>query len=109
MQQHNVGALVVGLLEGVLSLRLVALLFAARPDNLWTRLLLTLTEPLIIPFRILDWLAEQPQFGARLELATLAAMSTILITAASVQWLKLRRKHWQSEGNHHAQSEGTYR
>ncbi len=70
-----------GLIESMLLLRLVALLLAARPDNPWITLVMTLTAPFSAPFRILDSWAGQPQFGARLELATIAAMVVVLVIA----------------------------
>ncbi|HMO58175.1 MAG TPA: YggT family protein [Roseiflexaceae bacterium] len=62
----------VGACEGLLLARLIVRLFAGRPDNAAFALLSTLTAPLIMPFGVLD--AAQPQFGAVLEFATLAAM-----------------------------------
>ncbi len=88
MHRKRVGAAVVGLIEGLLLLRLVALLFAARPDNSWIALLLAVTAPVTAPFRLLDQSAGQPQFGARLELATLAAL--LLLGCGTVAW------HWWS-------------
>ena len=85
------GAVVVGLVEGLLLLRLVALLFAARPDNVWLALVLVMTAPLTAPFRVLDQWAGQPRFGARLELATLMAMLLFALGAAVWHWYRLRR------------------
>lgn len=62
----------VGALEGLLLARLVLRLFAARPDNPAVAALLALTEPLRAPLALLD--AAQPQFGAVLELSTLALL-----------------------------------
>jgi preprotein translocase subunit SecD len=100
MSKDNLGAGFVGLLVGLLSARLLALLFAARPDNPAISLLLTLTAPLTAPFRILDRLAGQPQFGARLELATLAALVLAIGVAAVVQWAILNRRHPDREDHH---------
>ena len=105
MRKHNVGAVLFGLLEGLLLLRLVALLFAARPDNPLIIVILALTAPLVAPFRRLDQLAGQPQFGARLELATLAAMVVLISIAAVLQWWSLKRVKDQQRGDHHAQSQ----
>lgn len=88
MQRMFVGAALIGVIEGLLLLRLVALLFAARPDNPWIALLLALTAPVTAPFRMLDRWAGQPQFGARLELATLAAL--LLLAGIAIIW------HWRS-------------
>jgi hypothetical protein len=83
MQIQKMAALF-GLVESVLLLRLVALLFAARPDNPWIILIITITTPFSAPFRFLDQWAGQPRFGARLELATLAAM--LLVLGIAVMW-----------------------
>lgn len=90
MQIQKTAALF-GLLESLLLLRLVALLFAARPDNPWIILINVLTAPFTAPFRILDQWAGQPQFGARLELATLAAMGIVLGVAVIWQIRHLRK------------------
>lgn len=90
MRKQYVGAAVVGLIEGLLLLRLVALLFAARPDNSWIALLLALTVPVTAPFRLLDQWAGQPHFGARLELATLAALLLLACGAAVWHWWSVR-------------------
>lgn len=91
MQNYRWSAVLIGVLEGLLLVRFIALLFAARPDNPAIMLLLTLTTPLTAPFRALDQLAGQPQFGARLELATLASMIGLLALASCVQWYRVRR------------------
>lgn len=88
---HHKAAVLVGLLVGLLAVRLVALLFAARPDNPAIGLLLAVTTPLTVPFRALDQLAGQPQFGARLELATLSALLLVIVVAAVVEWTLLKR------------------
>ena len=80
---------VVGAIQGLLLARLVALLFAARPDNLVFEILFALTTPLIWPWRWIDLLAGQPRFGARLELATLAALAMLALLAAL--WGLVRR------------------
>ena len=72
---------VIGAIEGFLLARLVALLFAARPDNPVFEALFALTAPLVWPWRWLDAWARQPRFGARLELATLAAMVAVVLLA----------------------------
>jgi uncharacterized membrane protein len=97
MQVQKLAALF-GLLESLLLLRLVALLFAARPDNPWIVLIISLTAPFTAPFRILDQWAGQPQFGARLELATLAAMVIVLIVAVIWQIRYMRKTDISQSG-----------
>lgn len=75
------GSRIAGIVEGLLLVRLIGLLFAVRPDNPVYEALLAVTRPLVWPWIWLDRLAHQPMFGARLELATLAAMTTVLILA----------------------------
>ncbi len=75
------GSRIVGIVEGLLLVRLVGLLFAVRPDNPVYEALLAVTLPLVWPWIWLDRLAHQPMFGARLELATLAAMTTVVVLA----------------------------
>ncbi len=89
---------VVGAVEGLLLARLVALLFAARPDNWVFDTLLALTMPLVWPWQSLDSWAGQPRFGARLELATLAAMLVVALAAAL--W-SLSRRRRLPEGETH--------
>lgn len=96
--QYQWGAGLVGLLTGLLLVRLVALLFAARPDNPILGLLLALTAPLTAPFNTLNRLTGQPQAGARLDLAALAAIAALLVLAALLQWLSLRRTQRRSTG-----------
>lgn len=103
MNKHKRGARLVGLLGGLLAARLIALLLAARPDNPAINLLLTLTAPLTAPFQFLDQLAGQPQFGARLELATLAALALLTGIATIAQWVLLSRYSLDRE-DYHAQS-----
>ena len=91
MQRKYVGAALVGLIEGLLLLRLVALLFAARPDNPWIALLLALTAPVTAPLGMLDQWAGQPRFGAGLELATLVAMLLIAYSTGAWLWWSERR------------------
>lgn len=89
---------IVGAVEGLLLARLVALLFAARPDNWVFDALFALTTPLVWPWQSLDRWAGQPRFGARLELATLAAMLVVAIAAAL--W-SLSRRGQLPEGEKH--------
>lgn len=73
-----------GLLNALLWARLVARLWAARPENLAIQLLYALTTPLIKPFQRLD--AHQPRFGAVLELSTLALISGLLLLSYLTWW-----------------------
>ena len=84
--------LIAGIVEGLLLVRLVGLLFAARPDNRVLNLLLDLCVPLVWPWMWLDQWAGQPRFGARLELATLAAMLMVAMLYGS--WCGFRA--WRS-------------
>lgn len=61
-----------GALEALLLARLLARLFAARPDNPSFALLYQFTEPFVAPLNFFNY--EQPIFGAVLELSTLAAI-----------------------------------
>jgi hypothetical protein len=70
---------VVGVVEGVLTVRLVGLLLAVRPGNVVYALLLAISAPLVWPWLWIDRALRQPRFGARLELATLAAMVTVAV------------------------------
>jgi hypothetical protein len=79
---------VAGIVEGMLLVRLVGLLFAARPDNRALNLLFELVAPLVWPWTWLDRLAGQPRFGARLELATLAAMVMIALLYGGWCWYR---------------------
>lgn len=61
---------IVGLVEALLLIRLIAQLFAVRPDQEALQFVLKLTAPLIMPLSLFD--QGQPLFGARLEFSTLA-------------------------------------
>ena len=79
----------IGAVEGLLLVRLIGLLFAARPDNPVLALFFALSAPLVWPWTWLDRWAGQPRFPqARLELATLAAMATVALLAAL--WVRYR-------------------
>lgn len=104
MYRLSIGGALVGAITGALLLRLVALLFAARPDHPFVAILLALTAPLTAPFRALDRYAGQPQIGARLELATLAALVIVLVIAGMAQWWFARSRADQQEKSY-AQSE----
>ena len=87
--------LIAGIVEGLLLVRLVGLLFAARPDNRVLALIIDLCVPLVWPWLWLDRWAGQPRFGARLELATLAAMLMVAMLYGSwcgfISWRSRRR------------------
>jgi hypothetical protein len=83
---------VVGAVEGLLLARLVALLFAARPDNLVIQMLLWLTAPLVWPWHWFDRWVGQPSEGARLELATLAAIATVALVSGFWSMYRSRRE-----------------
>lgn len=86
----------IGVLEGALLVRLVASLLAARPDNRAIELVLALTTPLIGPFRALDQITGQPQFGARLELSSISAM-LLLSAIAVVIWTSGHASRYREE------------
>ena len=75
---------VCGVLEGLLLARLVARLFAARAENAVVQGLYALTEPLRGLLLRLD--ANQPQFGAVLELSTLTLLVVIPLLGYGVWW-----------------------
>jgi hypothetical protein len=100
MRRTSIGAAVVGVVAGALIVRLVALLFAARPDHPLIALWLTITAPLTAPFSFVDRLANQPRFGARLELATLVALGVLIMVALGVGWWRARRQTLKQEDRH---------
>ena len=73
---------VVGAIQGILLVRFIGLLFLARDSNPVFELCYTLSAPLVWPWTWLDRWAGQPRFGARLELATLAAMLMVALLAS---------------------------
>lgn len=83
-------AALIGVSEALLLARLVARLFAARPDNPTVLLLYALTEPLVAPLRLLN--ADQPPFGAALEFSTLA-MLVLLPGLGYILWAWLQRRN----------------
>ncbi len=85
-------SVVVGAVEGILLARLIALLFAAREDNPIVYILLLLSAPLIWPWRWIDRWVGQPLLGARLELATLAAMLVVALIAGVWSIVNRQRK-----------------
>lgn len=60
---------VLALMCALLTVRLIVLLFAARPDNSSLSFILNISDVLVWPLAWLD--ATQPQFGARFERGTL--------------------------------------
>ena len=60
---------VLALVCALLTVRLIVLLFAARPDNSSLSFILNISDMLVWPVAWLD--ATQPQFGARFERGTL--------------------------------------
>ncbi|MEY2844596.1 MAG: hypothetical protein RL076_142 [Chloroflexota bacterium] len=60
---------VLALVCALLTVRLIVLLFAARPDNSSLSFILNISDVLVWPLAWLD--ATQPQFGARFERGTL--------------------------------------
>lgn len=98
MYRYRVGVTLFGLLIGLLLVRVVALLFAARPDNPLIGLLLALSGPLSRPFAALNRLTGQPRFGAQLDLAALATIGALLLLAAALHWLSLRSTRQPSTG-----------
>ena len=64
-----------GLVAGLLAARFVVRLLAVRPEARWWQVLDLLSAPLRAPFAAFD--AGQPQFGAVLELSSLAALVLI--------------------------------
>src|SRR3954447_14528287 len=84
-------SMVVGAMEGVLLVRLVGLLLAVRPGNMVYALLLAISAPLVWPWLWIDRALRQPRFGARLELATLAAMLTVAVLGGL--WALYRRSY----------------
>ncbi len=74
------------LCEVLLLVRLLARLLAARPDNLVFQVLYMVSTPLINPLAFLD--AQQPRFGAVLELSTLTLLMIVPLVSYLV-WLLL--------------------
>lgn len=79
----------VGVMEALLLTRLLARLFAARPDNLFVQTLYAVTEPLVGPLTALD--AGQPRFGAVLEFSTLV----VAIIVPLLGYLLWRSGRWR--------------
>ncbi len=83
-------AWIAGAAEGLLLARLLARLLAARPDSPAIMALYALTWPLVAPLAALD--LAQRQFGAVLELSTLATAALLpLLAYLTWAWLATRR------------------
>lgn len=78
----------VGGVEGILVLRFLAKLFAARPSHPLVAWLYRVSEPLVSPLKLLD--EGQPRFGATLELSTLVMIGLVLLVGA-LCWMVIRR------------------
>lgn len=90
LRQHTPKATIVfGAIEGLLLARVIGQLFAARDESWSIAALYRTTDILVGPWTWLDTWAGQPRFGARLELATLAAM--VVVAMAGGLWGRLRR------------------
>lgn len=76
----------VGMIEGVLALRLLAKLLAARPEHAAIQLLYRVSDPLVAPLWSLD--AGQPRFGAVLEYSTLVT-ALLILAGGYLVWLWL--------------------
>lgn len=76
----------IGICEALLLLRLTARLFAARPSNPVIQMLYAVTDPVVRPLHSLD--AQQPRFGAVLELSTMAT-ALIIFVAGYMLWKRL--------------------
>jgi hypothetical protein len=85
MNLRHISAYAIGGLEGLLLARLVLRLFAARPDNLFVRVFLDATTPLLAPLASLD--AGQPHYGAVLEISTLALLALLALAGAAIRIL----------------------
>jgi hypothetical protein len=82
MRLRHIFGYIIGGVEGLLLARVVLRLFAARPDNLFVRVFLDLTTPLLAPLKFLD--LGQPRYGATLELSTLALILLLALVAVAV-------------------------
>jgi len=82
MRLRHIIAYLIGAVEALLLARLLLRLLAARPDNPFVSVFMTVTAPLIAPLAFLD--AGQPHFGATLELSTLALFLLLVIVGLAV-------------------------
>lgn len=90
-----------GLCEGLLLARLLAQLLAARPDNPVFQGLYAVSAPLIRPLTFLD--AQQPRFGAVLELSTLTMLILVPLLSYLI-WLLLHPTALRATSPHEAAS-----
>ncbi|HEX5692866.1 MAG TPA: YggT family protein [Roseiflexaceae bacterium] len=79
MRVRLIIAALLGAIEALLLVRLLLRLLAARPDNPFVAAFLWSTAPLSMPFAALD--ANQPRYGATLELASLALFLLLAVGA----------------------------
>ena len=86
MHVRQIVSYIVGGMEGLLLARLVLRLFAARPDNPFVQIFLAVTGPLLTPLAFLD--AEQPRYGATLELSTLALVVLLALAGLAIGLLR---------------------
>ena len=86
MRIRHILAYSIGGMEGLLLARLVLRLFAARPDNLFVRVFLDATGPLLVPLAFLN--SGQPRYGATLELSTLALAVLLALAGVAVGVLR---------------------
>ena len=88
MRVRHTIAVLIGAVEALLLARLLLRLLAARPDNPFVAAFLWLTAPLSAPFAALD--ANQPRYGATLELASLALF--LLLALGAGMFVLVRRR-----------------
>ncbi len=80
----------IGLCEALLTMRLLARLLAARPDNPAIQALYHWSDPLVWPFKWIGIDDQQPQFGAVLEFSTLM-LAILVLVCGYFAWLLLSR------------------
>lgn len=85
-------ALLGGALGGLLVVRLVLKLLAARPDSPAVTWLYHLTDPMVVALAMMD--RDQPRFGAILELSTLATL-VLIVSLTALIWVGLGRMQRQ--------------
>ncbi|WP_322820672.1 YggT family protein [Chloroflexus sp.] len=85
-------ALLGGALGGLLVVRLVLKLLAARPDSPAVTWLYNLTDPIVAALAMMD--RDQPRFGSILELSTLATL-VLIVSLTALIWVGLGRMQRQ--------------
>lgn len=100
MNNRAAGWRALGVIEGLLLARIVAQLFAARPDHPVLNALLALTAPLVAPFQFLDRWTNQPEWGARLDVAALAMLVALLAIALVIAKFVQKRAISDGEPNY---------